>query len=95
MEVYGTLDAELEVQRTITRAELTAFLCILEGIVGLTTAHVDSQGINDGLWRGEMKSAGPKAKDADLWVLIWEEVRRVHRDGILLEVEHVKAHRSQ
>ena len=25
--MYGTLEAELEVQRTIKRAELTAFLC--------------------------------------------------------------------
>ena len=28
--MYGTLDAELEVQRTIKRAELTAFLCLLK-----------------------------------------------------------------
>ena len=27
---YGSLDAELEVQRTIKRAELTAFLCPLK-----------------------------------------------------------------
>ena len=27
--MYGTLEAELEVQRTISRAELTAFLCLL------------------------------------------------------------------
>ena len=27
--------------------------------------HVDNKGIIDGLWRGEMKWIGPKAKDAD------------------------------
>ena len=30
-EMYGTLDAALEVQRTIKRAELTAFLVHLSG----------------------------------------------------------------
>ena len=28
--MYGSMDAELEVQRTIMRAELTAFLCLLK-----------------------------------------------------------------
>ena len=40
-----------------------------------------------------MKCIGPEAKDADLLILV--EVRRIHQEGILLEVEHVKAHRSQ
>ena len=42
-----------------------------------------------------MKCIGPKAKDADLWIFIWEEVRRVHQEGTSLEVEDVKAHRSK
>ena len=42
-----------------------------------------------------MKCIGPKAEDADLWIWIWEEVRRIHQEGVLLEVEHVKAHRSK
>ena len=42
-----------------------------------------------------MKCIGPKAKDADLWILIWEEVRRIHQEGFLLDVEHVKAHRTK
>ena len=42
-----------------------------------------------------MKCIGPKAKDADLWMLNWEEVRRIHPEGILLEVEHVHARRSK
>ena len=44
--VYGTADAE--VQRTIKRAELKAFLYRLRGMIGPTTAHVDSKGITDG-----------------------------------------------
>ena len=42
---------------------------------------------------GEEKR-GVAAQDADLSMLIWEEVRRVHQ-GVLLEVEHVKAHCSK
>ena len=85
--IYGTLN----VQRTM-KAELTAFLCLLKRISGPTTAHLDTKGIIDGLWR-EMKCIGPKANDVDLWILIWE-VRRIRQEGAPLEVEHVKAHRS-
>ena len=45
------------------------------------------------LWTGELK-CGPKAKDAHLWILIWEKKRGIHAEGILLEVGHVKADRS-
>ena len=65
----GTWDAELEEQRTIKRAELTAFVCLLR-LFGPTTGHVENRGIIDGLWRGETKCIGAKAKDADLWILI-------------------------
>ena len=41
-----------------------------------------------------MKCFGPNAKDALLWILIWEEVRGIHEEGILLEAEHVKADHS-
>ena len=61
----------------------------------LTTDHVDNKGIINGLRRGEMKCIGPRAKDADLRLCIWEEVRRIHQEGVLLEVEHVKARRSK
>ena len=47
----GTLEAGLEVQRTIKRAELTAFSCLLKKNIGATKAHVDSKGIIDGLWK--------------------------------------------
>ena len=32
--MYGTLDAELDVQRTIKEAQLTTFLCLLRRVVG-------------------------------------------------------------
>ena len=93
--MHGTLDAELEVQRTIKSAELTAFLCLLRKTIGPATAQVGNKRTVDGLWRGEMKRIVPKAEDADLWILFWEELHRVHQEGILHEVERVKAHRSK
>ena len=42
----GTLDAELEVQRTIKRKELIAFLCLLRKAL---VVHVDDKGTIDGL----------------------------------------------
>ena len=70
-----------EVQRTIKRAEFTAFLCLLRKAVGPTMVHVDNQGIVDGLWRGEKKCIGPRAKDADVWISIWEELRKSRPKG--------------
>ena len=60
----GTLDAGLDLQRTIKRAELTAFLCFRRKCP--TTAHVDNKGIIDELWRGEMSCTALKAKDVHL-----------------------------
>ena len=34
--MYGTREAELEVQRAIKRAELTAFLCLFSKVIGPT-----------------------------------------------------------
>ena len=89
------MDAELEVQRTIKGAELTAFLCFLKKVIGAIKVHVDNKGIIDGLWRGERKCIDPKAGDAELWVKIWEELHVLMSRGILEEVEHVKAHRTK
>ena len=65
--MYGSIEAEHEVQRTIKRAELTAFLCHLKRVIGSIKVHVDNKGIIDGLLRGERKCIDPKA--ADLWIL--------------------------
>ena len=89
------LEAEFDVQRTIKRADLTAFLCFLKKIVGPIRKHVDNKGIIDGLWRGERKCIDPKAGDADFWIKIWEELHRLAERDIVVEVEHVKAHRTK
>ena len=69
----GSMGADFVVQRTIKRAELTAFLCFLKKVIGLIKEHVDHKGSMNGLWRGERKCSDPKAGDADLWMKIWEE----------------------
>ena len=53
--MYGSMEAKFEVQRTIKRAELTAFLCLLKRVIGPIKKRVESKGIIDGLWRGGRK----------------------------------------
>ena len=43
----------------------------------------------------ERECIKPSAGDADLWVTIWEELHGLVESGILVEVEHVKAHRTE
>ena len=64
--------AELEVQRTVRRAEMWAFTMALSCLTGSATIHTYNIGILDVLSRGEEGCAGPKEKDADLWINIWE-----------------------
>ena len=59
------MDAELSAQRTIKRADLTAFLCLLKKGLGPIKVRVDNKRIVDGLWRRERKSIDPNAGVAD------------------------------
>ena len=38
---YDSMEADFEVQHTIKRAELTAFLCLLKKVVGMEAADAD------------------------------------------------------
>ena len=80
---------------TIKRAALTAFLCLLKSVIGPIKVHVDNKGIIDDLWRGERNCIKPRAGDADLWIKVWEELRRLAARDVVVEVEHVKAHRTK
>ena len=51
--MYGSMEAEFEVQRTIKRVELTAFLYLLKKVLGPTNVHLDKKRTIDGQWRGE------------------------------------------
>ena len=72
--MYGSVEAEFEVQRTIKRAELTAFSCLLNRVIGPVEVYVDIKGSIDGLRRGERECIMPTAGDADFWIKIWEEL---------------------
>ena len=91
--MYGSKEAELEVQRTIKRAELTAFLCLLKKVIGPIKEHVDNKGMGFGEEKGN--ASIPKAGDADLWIKNWEELHLLTLKEILVEVEHFKAHRTE
>ena len=84
--MYGAVDADLEVQRTIKRAELTAFLSLLRRIVGPTTAHIDNKGISVGLWKGERSALARRRRTL---------ICGFSCGRTFPEVEHVKAHRSK
>ena len=62
--MYGLMEAEYEVQRTIKRAGLTAFLCFVRKVCG------PIKGIIDGLRQGEKECIKPRARDADILVEI-------------------------
>ena len=53
--MYGSMEAEFEVQRTTKRAELTVFLCFLRKVYGPIKIHVDNKGIIDGFRRGAVR----------------------------------------
>ena len=53
-----------------------------------------NEGTIDGSRRGERERTKPRARDADLWIKIWEELHCLVERCILVEVEHVKAHRT-
>ena len=55
--------------------------------------HADNKEIIDGLRKGEKECIKPRAGDADF--LVWEELHGLAERGILVEVEHVKAHRTK
>ena len=59
----GSVEAELEVQRTIKRAELTAFLCLPRKVSGPIKVLVDNKGIIDGLRKGEKQSESSQEQE--------------------------------
>ena len=64
--MYGSMEAEYEVQRTIKRAELTVFLCLVKKVIGLIKVHVDHKEIIYGLRKGKKECIKPRAENADL-----------------------------
>ena len=64
--MFGSMEAELEIQRTIKSAELTAFEGLLKKVIGPIRVYVDNKGIVDGLRRGEREWIRAKS-------IIWQK----------------------
>ena len=75
------------------RDDIFCFPWIHELGIGPIKVHMDHK--FDGRWRGERKCMDLKAGDADVWIKIWEELHRLRSEDIIVEVEHVKAHRTK
>ena len=72
--MYGSMEAEYAVQRTIKRAELTAFLCLLWKVIGPIKVHVDIKGIIGGLRKGEKSVFSCRCRPV---VKIWEDLQEL------------------
>ena len=56
---------------------------------------MENKGIIDGLRKVKKECIKPRAGDADLWIKILEESHELVKRGILVEVAHVRAHRTK
>ena len=80
---------------TIKRAELTAFLCLLKKVTGPIKVHVDNKGVIDGLRKEKRNASSQEREMQNYGKNIWEEIHGLVERGILVEAEHVKAHRTK
>ncbi|CAK0829303.1 unnamed protein product [Prorocentrum cordatum] len=93
IQLWGPLSCQYSVQKTVKRAEMWAFLKVLEVVMPPCRIHTDHQGIIDGLARGARWCLSWKRPHADLWRRIWHKVVEVGLDRSC--VGHVTAHRSK
>ena len=82
--MYGSTEAEYEVQRTIKRAELTAFLCIVKNVIGLIKVHVDHKEIIYELRKGKKECIKPRAGNAVLGLKNLRRITCSGRKGVLV-----------
>ena len=71
--MYGSMEAEPEIQRTIKRVRADGICTLLKRVLGPIKVHVYNKGIIDGS----------------------RKVDDLAEKGILVEVEHVMAHRTK
>ena len=64
--MYGSMEVECEVQRTI-------ILCFLRKLCGPLNVHVDNKGIIDGLRKGEKNVSSQELEMQSCGSKIWEE----------------------
>ena len=82
--MYGSMESEFEVQRTVERADQTAFLCLQESD---WTHQATTQELLMGCGEEKINILSIRK--------FWEELHRLVARDIVVEVEHVKAHRTK
>ena len=92
--MYGSMESACEVQRTIKSAELTAFLCLLKKVIGPTKVYVGNKGL--------LMGCGEEQGNALIRKLVMQTCGSTSGKScicdcrkILVDVEHVKAHRTR
>ena len=91
----GATEVEVEVQRTHKRAGLAPFFVSPEGSSDLPQRKWTTKESLTYSGKEKMKCIGPKPKDEDVELLIWEEVHRNPQEVTFLEVKHVNAQSSK
>ena len=64
----GVIEAGVDVQRAMKRADVTAFQMALRGFCPMATSHTDNICILSGLHRGEDDVYGPESQRNGLWI---------------------------
>ncbi|CAK0864165.1 unnamed protein product, partial [Prorocentrum cordatum] len=93
IQLWGPLPCQCSVQTTVKRAEMWAFLKVLEVVMPPCRIYTDHQGIVDGLARGANWCLSWKRPRADLWRRIWHMVADIGLGRGC--VGHVEARRSK
>ncbi|CAK0830576.1 unnamed protein product [Prorocentrum cordatum] len=92
MQLWGPLPCRLPIHRRVKRAEMWAFLKVLERMMPPGRIYTDHKGIIEGLQKGERWCTSWRRPHADIWKRIWHKVEDLDLDVNC--VKHVKAHRS-
>ena len=69
--LYGAMPVELDVQRSINRADMWTLHMALTRLSGPAVIFTDHRGVVHALRRRETTCIGPKHEDADWWKLNW------------------------
>ena len=77
------------------RAELTAFSCLVKKVIGLTNMHVDNKGEHSWAVDRRDEMCCPESERCGFVNQKLEELDSVPSKEMLIEVEHVKAHRTE
>ena len=94
-EYFWPIEAGIEVQRTINRADMKALCVALTRLCAPTAIHTDRMCIVSGLHRGEKKCIGPKSKGADLWIKLWEAIEKVRDNDMRFDVKAYRTSKRQ